>query len=113
MLDMYAKLYVSMFDFAVTTTELRENLALTLDRITDENSVALIKRRDRPDIVMLPAAEFSSIVESLYLMQSPANARRLLDAMARMDAGEGSEMTLQELQQAIQADLKAEQAGCA
>ena len=33
--------------------------------------------------------DFESMRETAYLMSSPANARRLLDAMERLESGEG------------------------
>lgn len=33
--------------------------------------------------------DFESLREMAYLMRSPANARRLLDAMERLEAGSG------------------------
>jgi antitoxin YefM len=38
---------------------------------------------------MVSLADFESLRETAYLLRSPANARRLLDAMERLEAGEG------------------------
>jgi antitoxin YefM len=39
--------------------------------------------------VIVSLADFESLRETAYLMRSPANARRLLDAMERLEAGDG------------------------
>lgn len=39
--------------------------------------------------MIVALADFESIRETAYLMRSPANARRLLDAMERLESGEG------------------------
>jgi len=40
-------------------------------------------------VVIVSLADFESMRETAYLMRSPANARRLLDAMERLEAGDG------------------------
>ena len=70
-----------MFSIQTNYTQARENLASLLDRIENENTMAVIKRRGHKDIAMLAADELSSLLETLYLLRSPANARRLLDAI--------------------------------
>nr|WP_296076285.1 hypothetical protein [uncultured Actinoplanes sp.] len=37
---------------------------------------------------LVPEHLWRSLVETRYLLRSPANARRLLDSVARVDAGE-------------------------
>lgn len=70
-----------MFSIQTTYTQARENLATLLDQIENENTIAVIKRRGHKDIAMLSADELSSLLETVYLLRSPANARRLLDAL--------------------------------
>ena len=40
-------------------------------------------------LVIVSLEEYESLRETAYLMRSPANARRLLDAMERLEAGRG------------------------
>jgi antitoxin YefM len=39
--------------------------------------------------VIVSLEDFESLRETAYLMRSPANARRLLDAMERLEAARG------------------------
>jgi len=39
--------------------------------------------------VIVSLQDFESLRETAYLMRSPTNARRLLDAMERLEAGDG------------------------
>ncbi len=73
----------------VNYSEARENFKQVLDRVSDDCDSTLIKRRDREDIVLLSKSHYDSIMETLYLMRSPANAKHLMDAVARDRAGEG------------------------
>ncbi len=40
-------------------------------------------------MVVVSLEDYESLKETAYLMRSPANARRLLDAMERLEAGRG------------------------
>ncbi len=73
----------------VNYSEARENFKQVLDRVGDDCDPTLIKRRDREDVVLLSKSHYDSIMETLYLMRSPANAQHLMEAIARDKAGEG------------------------
>ena len=47
--------------------------------------------------VLIAEDELSSLQETAHLFRSPANARRLLESLARSIAGQGTEMTVDEL----------------
>lgn len=49
----------------------------------------MITRAGHEPVVIVSLADFESLRETAYLMRSPANARRLLDAMERLESGEG------------------------
>lgn len=70
-----------MFPITTSYTDARQNLASLLDRIEQENVVALIKRRGHQDIAVLPADELLALTESLHLLRSPENAKRLFAAL--------------------------------
>lgn len=70
-----------MFPISTSYTDARQNLASLLDRVEKENAVALITRRGHKDIAILPADELIALTESLHLLRSPKNARRLFAAL--------------------------------
>ena len=53
-----------------------------------------ITRQKGEGVVMISQSEWESIEETLYLLQSPANATRLMEGIARLNAGEGEEHEL-------------------
>ncbi len=55
-----------------TYTSLRENLAAVLDRVTDDQEVVIVRRRGARDVALIPADELSSLMETAYLLRSPA-----------------------------------------
>ena len=62
-------------------TESRANYAQVLDAVTDDREAVVITRAGHEPVVMVSRADYESLRETAYLMRSPANARRLLDAM--------------------------------
>lgn len=72
---------------AITYTAARESLAATMDRVcADRDPVVITRKRDQA-VVMLSLEDYESLEETAYLLRSPANARRLLDAIEAAEAG--------------------------
>ena len=65
-----------------TYTALRRKLASFLDQVTDDREVLIVRRRGARDVAILPADDLSSLMETAYLLRSPKNAKRLLEALA-------------------------------
>lgn len=75
-------------------TESRARYAEVLDSVVNDREEVVITRAGHEPVVIVSLADFESLRETAYLMRSPANARRLLDAMERLEAGEGEEHNL-------------------
>ncbi len=60
----------------------------------NDREEVVITRAGHEPVVMVSLADFESLRETAYLLRSPANARRLLDAMERLEAGVGQERGL-------------------
>ncbi len=67
----------------VSYTKARANLAKLLDETTENREIVIIRRRGKEDVALIAADELSSLVETAYLLRSPANAQRLLSALNR------------------------------
>lgn len=70
-------------------TESRARYAEVLDGVTNDREEVVITRAGHDSVVIVSLDDYESIRETAYLMRSPANARRLLDAMERLEAGHG------------------------
>jgi antitoxin YefM len=77
-------------------TESRARYAEVLDSVTDDREGVVITRAGHEPVVIVSLADYESLRETAYLMRSPANARRLLDAMERLEAGRGQTRELLE-----------------
>jgi antitoxin YefM len=70
-------------------TESRARYAEVLDSVIDDREEVVITRAGHEPVVIVSLEDYESLKETAYLMRSPANARRLLDAMERLESGGG------------------------
>jgi antitoxin YefM len=70
-------------------TESRARYAEVLDGVTNDREEVVITRAGHDPVVIVSLEDYESLKETAYLMRSPANARRLLDAMERLESGRG------------------------
>jgi antitoxin YefM len=75
-------------------TESRARYAEVLDSVVNDREEVVITRAGHEPVVLVSLADFESLRETAYLMRSPANARRLLDAMERLEDGRGEQHDL-------------------
>ena len=92
-----------------TYTQARAGLAKLLDRVSQDREVVIIQRRNAEDVALIAADELVSILETAHLLQSPANAERLLTALGRALKEETPPTNLASLYQEI--DLEPESTG--
>ena len=84
-----------------TYTGARKHLAALMDQVTDTHEPVLIRRRGKEPVALIAAEDLDSWMETDYLLRSPANAERLMEAMARADAGEGQPLPVDELRERL------------
>lgn len=75
-------------------SDARANLKSAMDRVIADKAPVAITRQKAEGVVMISQSEWDSIEETLYLLRSPENAARLLDAVRGMEAGGGEEHAL-------------------
>lgn len=78
----------------ITVSETRANLKAVLDRVVADKAPIQITRAKGEDVVMISESEWEGMQETLHLLSSPANAKRLMEGIARLDAGKGEEHEL-------------------
>lgn len=77
-------------------TESRARYAEVLDAVVNDREEVVITRAGHEPVVIVSLEDYESLRETAYLMRSPANARRLLDSMERLEAGRGEQHDLAE-----------------
>jgi len=81
---------------AMTYTQARETLAETIRRVCRDHDPVIITRKREDAVVMISLDDYESLTETAYLLRSPRNARRLLDAIRELEEGKGKERRLAE-----------------
>ena len=80
-----------------SSTELRNNLAKYLDQVHNDHTPLIITRDGgKPAAVIMSLEDYASHEETMHLLRSPANAKRLQDSMDELNAGGGQERKLAE-----------------
>lgn len=91
----------------ITYSQARANLASVLDDVTENREVVIIRRRNGEAAALIAASELTSLLETAYLLRSPANAERLLTALNDALKGHTRPMTPAELRAEVGLDGEA------
>jgi antitoxin YefM len=71
----------------VSFSEARNNLKTVLDQVTEDADYTIITRRDADDAVVMSLEFFNSLMETVHLLKSPANATHLERSIAQFKQG--------------------------
>jgi antitoxin YefM len=80
----------------MTYSESRAKYAATLSAVVDDREEVIITRAGHDPVVIVSLDDYESLKETAYLLKSPANARRLLGAIERLESGHGVEHDIAE-----------------
>ena len=78
----------------VNYSEARNSLKAVLDGVAQDHDITIINRRDGADAVVMSLEHYQSVMETLHLMASPANAAKLAKAIAQDKAGKAKSRKL-------------------
>lgn len=71
----------------VTLTDLRANMAKHFDKLEEDRTELVVTRQNHEPLVIMPLAELEGLRETLHLLSSTANAKRLLKSIQDANAG--------------------------
>lgn len=80
----------------ISYTAARANLAKTMEKVCNDHSPVIITRKSENPVVMVSLKDYQAMEETAYLLRSPANARHLLESIAELEAGKGTNRELLE-----------------
>ena len=75
-------------------SEVRENFKSVIDQTIDDADITIIHRRDGEDAVLMGQDHYNSLMETLHLLSTPANAQALVRAIAQDKAAQGIQRQL-------------------
>src|SRR4051812_43381269 len=71
----------------INFSDARNSLRTVIDQVVEDADVTVISRRDAPDAVVMSFDHYSSLMETVHLLSSPANAAHLAKSIAQARAG--------------------------
>lgn len=71
----------------VNFSEARNHLKHVVDQTVADADFTIISRRDSPDAVLMSLDTFNSLMETVHLLKSPANALHLAKSIEEFQAG--------------------------
>lgn len=93
---MYLNVYIDEMR-TTSFSELRKNLATSLDKVHDDHQPLVITRDSgKPSAVLMSLEDFESYEATMYLLRSPANAARLNKSIAQLNKTGGKARKLKE-----------------
>ncbi len=84
-----------------TYSSLRANLSSVLDQVVDDQEVVVVRRKGGRDVALIPADQLAGLMETAHLLRSPKNAKRLLTALRRAEAGSVKPQTVAQLRREL------------
>lgn len=80
----------------INFSDARNSLRTVIDQVVEDADVTVISRRDAPDAVVMSFDHYSSLMETVHLLNSPANAAHLAKSLAQARSGQAQHRGLTE-----------------
>ncbi len=78
----------------INFSDARNQFKQVIDQVVIDCDVTIISRRDADDAVVMSLNTYNSMMETLYLLKSPANVKHLEKSLAQYRKGQTKEKTL-------------------
>ena len=79
---------------SISYTFARSNLAKIMKEVCNDHAPVAITRKGQGTVIMISMDDYRALEETAYLLRSPKNARRLIEAVAELESGKGKEKEL-------------------
>ena len=96
MVHIYVHAHFGVIMDTISYTSARANLSSTMEKVCNDHTPIIITRKSESPVVMMSLEDYQAMEETTYLLRSPANARQLLESIAELESGKGTERELLE-----------------
>ncbi|MCV6614769.1 MAG: type II toxin-antitoxin system prevent-host-death family antitoxin [Cellvibrionaceae bacterium] len=79
---------------SISYASARSNLAKIMEQVCNDHAPVAITRKGQGTVVLMSMADYQALEETDYLLRSPKNTRRLIEAIAQLEDGNGTERGL-------------------
>ena len=73
--------------FAVNYTNLRENMKMYMDKVTDDYETMIVTRKNNKNVFMLSEESYNNLMENIYVMGNKDNYDWLMESKAQLEKG--------------------------
>ena len=78
----------------VNFSEARNQLKSVLDKVVEDADCTIISRRDADDAIVMSLEYYNGLMETVYLLKSPANAAHLSKSIEQYHKGKTTQQEL-------------------
>jgi antitoxin YefM len=90
----------------INFSDARNSLRSVIDQVVEDADITIISRRDAPDAVVMSLDHYNSLMETVHLLSSPANATHLARSIAQARAGKAQRRDLIDVADAGEPDAQ-------
>ena len=73
---------------AVNYTNLRDNMKMYMDKVTDDYETMIVTRKDNKNVVMISEEAYNNLMENVYVMGNKANYDWLMKGKEQLEKGQ-------------------------
>lgn len=73
---------------AVNYTNLRDNMKMYMDKVTDDYETMIVTRKDNKNVVMISEESYNNLMENIYVMGNKENYDWLMKGKAQLQNGQ-------------------------
>ncbi len=73
---------------AVNYTNLRDNMKMYMDKVTNDYETMIVTRKDNKNVVMISEESYNNLMENIYVMGDKANYDWLMKGKAQLENGQ-------------------------
>lgn len=75
---------------AVNYTNLRDNMKMYMDKVTDDYETMIVTRKDNKNVVMISEESYNNLMENVYVMGNKANYDWLMKGKTQLENGQSA-----------------------
>lgn len=73
----------------ISYSETRAHLKEVMDRVVADRAPVVVSRQKAESVVMISLSDWNAIEESMHLLSTEANRKRLMAAIGQLEGGNG------------------------
>ena len=73
---------------AVNYTNLRDNMKMYMDKVTDDYETMIVTRKNNKNVVMISEETYNNLMENIYVMGNKENYDWLMRGKAQLENGQ-------------------------